>query len=363
MSASDGRQGSASPAPRARRLGHVGPRRWLLAASVVASLGVVGALVWLALGYLAVSAGVAAANKRLPAIARAALVDPNGSLLAAPANVLLLGIDHSAAADRSGDHHSDSIMVLRTDPAHHQLAYLSIPRDLLASIPGVGEQKINAAMQVGGPALAVRTIGAFTGLPINHVVVVDFASFAQLINAVGGITIDVPEAIVSDQFDCPYPAALCATWRGWHFARGIQHMDARQALIYSRIRVNRLNPADSDATRALHQQQVMQAVLSKLASLDTLVGLPLDGGSLLRPLATDLSAWDFVELGWIKLRTSTVLHCRLGGVPDGQGDLLPSSQANAQVIREVVGEARPQAPLPSAGIYAPGCVSGSQAFS
>ena len=317
---------------------------------------------WALAGYRAVSAGVAAANRRLPASARATLTRPAGSLVSAPSDVLLLGTDNASAAGRSADQHSDSIMILRTDPEHHRLVYLSLPRDLLTTIAGHGPQKINAAMQFGGPALAIKTIGAFTGLPINHVAVVNFAHFAQLINAVGGVTIDVPEPILSDKFDCPYSASRCQIWPGWRFAKGWQHMDAHQALIYSRIRVNQLNPADSDVTRALHQQQVMQAVLGKLAGLNTFFELPFDGSTLLKPLSTDLSASDFIQLAWIKLRANTILHCRLGGTTDGNGYLIPTTAANNNVIHQVLGQAPARPPSPSQGPYAPGCVTGNHPF-
>ena len=79
-------------------------------------------------------------------------------------------------------------------------------------VPGHGQQKINAAMQFGGPQLAVRTIDALVGkaLPINHVVVVDFSQFEKLIDAVGGITVNVPENILSNRFDCPYGPSSAA---------------------------------------------------------------------------------------------------------------------------------------------------------
>ena len=83
-------------------------------------------------------------------------------------------------------------MLLRTDPSRGRLAYLSIPRDLQVEVPGYGLAKINAASQVGGPALALRTVKDLTGLPVNHVAFVDFARFAELIDAVGGIDIVVP---------------------------------------------------------------------------------------------------------------------------------------------------------------------------
>src|SRR6185437_10054244 len=170
----------------------------------------------------------------------------------------LLGTDNSDLASRAGDRHSDSIVLLRTDPSHHRLYYLSIPRDLEVPIPGVGTTKINAAMQAGGPALAIRTIHDYTGLPINHVVVVNFGQFKDLIDALGGVTIDVPKPILSDKFDCPYTATKCESWKGWRFAKGNQHMSGERALIYSRVRVNQLDPSESDITREARQQAVLQ---------------------------------------------------------------------------------------------------------
>ncbi len=93
---------------------------------------------WGIAGFLAFQNGVAAANKRFAQEpgAQAALAKSNGFLLTHATTILLLGTDSSTAAGRSGDRHADSIMIVRTDPSHHQLAYLSIPRDLLVSVPG-----------------------------------------------------------------------------------------------------------------------------------------------------------------------------------------------------------------------------------
>ena len=146
------------------------------------------------LGYLVFRSGVSEANKRLPRNARSALAPDQGSLLSNPTAILLLGTDHSLAAARAGDRHSDSITLLRTDPPHHRLYYLSIPRDLRVEIPGYGGAKINTAFQVGGPRLAARTVSAYTDIPINHIVVVNFAEFKDLIDAVGGIDVVVPRA-------------------------------------------------------------------------------------------------------------------------------------------------------------------------
>jgi LCP family protein required for cell wall assembly len=324
-------------------------------------------IVWAVAGYLSVRGGVSDANARLQRVAPGidTVLKPGGGLLMSnAANTLLIGTDHSenGQAGRSTDEHSDSLMVLRTDPKSHRLVFLSLPRDLRATIPGYGSGKINGAMQLGGPKLAVRTVEEFTGLPINHVVIVDFGSFVQLIDAVGGIDVNVPENILSNRFDCPYSTATrCQQWQGWRFNKGTAHMNGHTALIYSRIRENRLNPADSDISRGVRQQQVMQATLSKLASAGTFFRLPFDGGNLLKPLSTDLSTNEFIQLAWIKFRAGTTLHCRLGGRDLGDGYLQPSEN-NIQVIQEVLGNSAPQPPNPADGPFGPGCQSGNAAF-
>src|SRR3989442_6654696 len=182
-------------------------------------------VVWAVASYFSFRGGVEAANKRLPAGAAAALTHQSSLLLSTPTDILLLGSDHGQIAGHEADQHSDSIMLIRTDPSRHRVSYLSIPRDLRVPVPGLGDSKVNAAMQSGGPALAIRTIQSYVGLPINHVIVVDFSQFEQVIAALGGITVNVPERIVS-KFDCPYPTnARCARSAGWRVAQRKPHMD------------------------------------------------------------------------------------------------------------------------------------------
>src|SRR5262249_40968159 len=162
-----------------------------------------------ATSYLSLRSGVKDANKRLPAGTAETLTQQNSLILSTPTNILILGSDHANQPGHEGER-SDSIMVIRTDPSRHRISYLSIPRDLRVPIPGVGDTKINAAMSAGGVPLAVRTVSTYTGLPINHVVVVDFPQFKDVIDAMGGITVNVPERIRS-VFDCPLKKAQCAT--------------------------------------------------------------------------------------------------------------------------------------------------------
>jgi polyisoprenyl-teichoic acid--peptidoglycan teichoic acid transferase len=344
------------PMPSARRPRQI---RWGREITIAIVLIVLFFLTWGAIGYLVFRGGVSEANKRLPKTARTALAADKGSLFSTPTAILLLGTDHSLAASRAGDRHSDSITLLRTDPKHHRLYYLSIPRDLRVEIPGYGAAKINTAFQVGGPRLAARTVAAYTDIPVNHIVIVNFAEFKDLIDAVGGIDVVVPRPIRS-KFDCPYgTAARCARWPGWRFSAGKQHLNGQRALIYSRVRKNLLDPAESDITRGERNQQVLQALMSKLASFSTFMRLPLIGGDVMKPLATDLSANDFVALGWAKFRSGRTFHCRLGGISTG-GDITPSED-NAKVILMVLGKSAAQPPAPSGDTYPPGCFVGNRA--
>jgi polyisoprenyl-teichoic acid--peptidoglycan teichoic acid transferase len=360
------RNGRAPAPPRVRR-----PRRrwsWKRRIGVPLVVLLLLTVTWAILGYLSFRSGVAKANERLqktsPGVERA-LAPQNGAVISNPTAILMLGRDFANTDARVTLNHSDSIMVLRTDPSRHRLAYLSIPRDLRVAIPGYGEQKINTAMQIGGPALVVRTIEGLTGnaLRINHVMIVDFSQFKDLIDNIGGIDITVPAPILSNKFDCPYDAAGCARWKGWRFAKGRQHMDGRRALIYSRIRENQLDPRDTDITRGGRQQAVLNAALHKLLGVGTFVKLPFNGKTLLRPLTTDLSAWQFVQLGWVLKRANDgkALHCRLGGTAAG-GDIV-GTEDNIAVVAEVTGRAAPQPPRPGEGLFAPGCVVGNQQFS
>jgi LCP family protein required for cell wall assembly len=306
------------------------------------------------------------ANARLPKNVRPVLTPDKGLLLSSPTTILLLGTDHATgrgSAGRGADQHSDSITLLHTDPGRHRLFYLSIPRDLRTSVPGYGDQKINAAMQFGGPKLAVRTLDELLGtaLPVNHVVIVDFNQFEKLINAVGGITVNVPRNILSNRFDCPYSTAQrCSEWKGWRFHKGPTHMSGHQALIFSRIRENQLDPSWTDFDRQHDQQLVEQATLNKLSSPSLFFSLPFKGSSLLKPIATDLSTWKLLQLSWVKFRAGRSIHCRLGGTSEniGGGDYIIGNEQNIQVIDEVLGQSAPQPPE-KGNPYAPGCIVGA----
>lgn len=353
--AADGEDAYARPA-RTRRPRR--KRRWLRIGAIVVLVALLLVTVWAVLGYLAFRSGVKEANARLDSRAYGALAPQDGLILSNPSTILVLGTDEGP--DRSGPFRSDAIILARTDPDAHRIALLSIPRDLRVDIPGRGLDKVNAAYAFGGPTLAIRTVQGLTGIPINHVVVVNFSKFRDVIDTLGGITITVPEAILSNKFECPLPTrARCDRWPGWRFAKGEQHMDGRRALIYSRVRQNQLDPSENDITRGERQQAVLQAMIDEITSFGTFLRMPFIGDDLVAPLATDMSANQLLQLGWVSKRTpaSGSLRCRLGGTIadlDGQSVIL-GSEENAAVIAMVRGDSAPQPPPPGSGPFGPGC--------
>ena len=272
---------------------------------------------------------------------------------------MLLGTDGDKTAARQDFRRSDSILLVRTDPKRHRMSYLSIPRDLRVDIPGQGPNKINAAFQLGGPALTMKTVRALTGLQPNHVVLVDFDNFKEVIDALGGVEIDVPKPILSNRFDCPYATdARCQQWQGWRFEKGKQTMSGQRALIYSRVRENRLDPADNDLTRGERQQAVLEAMTDKLVSPGTFLKLPFVGDDLVKPLTTDLSAGQLLQLGWVRFRSNEgrSLHCRLGGEPQsiGGSSVLVGGEENTATLSMFTGRSAPQPPPPGT-TFGAGC--------
>ncbi len=184
--------------------------------------------------------------------------------LTEPVNILLLGIDQREG--ESGPWRSDTMILVSLDPVNHTAAMLSIPRDLWTTIPGYGEGRINTAHYLGdlhdypggGPALAKKTVWYALGVPVHYYVRVNFAGFEQLVDAIGGLIVEVPEEI----YDTQYPTEDYGT-TVLHIPAGVQHMDGKTALQYARTR-----HGSNDYARMERQQQILLAARDKVMSLD-----------------------------------------------------------------------------------------------
>lgn len=201
-------------------------------------------------------------------------------------NVLLLGVD--LRCDEEGPTHSDTIIVATIDPVSQSAALLSLPRDLWVEIPNFGVNRINQAyflgqayeLPGGGAALAVDTVEAFLGVPIDYYVAVDFKAFVDFVDMMGGVVIDVPERIE----DPNYPDN-CYGYDPFAIDAGRQRLDGTTALKYARTRVT----FGGDVDRAGRQQQVIMSVRDQATQLDTLPQLLFNAPQLWQSFQNNVS--------------------------------------------------------------------------
>jgi LCP family protein required for cell wall assembly len=283
------REGALRPdeaRPRRRRF-----RWWFIPVGLFALLIILGATAFLVArpGYDAFSRAVAKSNKRIDAKTRAELTPDSGSILSHPTTILVLGADHGVGADKGvGVARSDTIMLMRFDPKTHSLSELSIPRDTRVPVEGQGETKINEAFFWGGPALALKTIHEFSGVPINHLMIVTFKGFPRLVDAGGGVDMYVPQTV----------STVASLGRPVIFKKGWYHFDGKYAMLYVRIR-----EVDSDFQRAARQQLFIQALEKKILQPRNILKLGEIGKQFMSGLDTDLTARQILELAYLKWRT------------------------------------------------------------
>lgn len=284
----------------------LGPGGWI---ARVAVLLIAGFVVWAFFGYLAIDGAVDEANSKITRSARAALDEPPGGMLGTATNTLILGVDARKGATRSK--RADTVLIMRTDPDSGRIKYLSIPRDWRVELPAFGTQKINAAFTFGGQAGMIRAVKQVTGLPIHHLMVIKFSGFPKMVDAVGGITVNNPTALV----DCPYEAGRTVS-----FPAGKIEMDGARALEYSRARQG---DCGGDFGRALRQQAVVAGLKSEVVATSQLWRAPWRGAGVVRALQTDIGTMDMVKMGWLQARLEQRTEDRilLSGEPQLIGDI------------------------------------------
>lgn len=167
-----------------------------------------------------------------------------------PFSVLLLGVDQR----KNDSGRSDTMIVITVNPEKHTMKMLSIPRDTRTEIIGHNSvDKINHAYAFGGVPMAVNTVEHFLDIPINYYVFINMEGFLQIIDTIGGVTID-------NDMDLTYDS--------YHYPKGEVTLDGDKALIFSRIRYE--DPR-GDFGRQIRQRQIIEAVLKKASSTSSIL--------------------------------------------------------------------------------------------
>jgi len=200
------------------------------------------------------------------------------ALVAGAQTILIMGVDARPGEAIDGQVRPDSLMVVHLNPTSDSCRVLSIPRDTRTELPGYGLTKINHALALGGISYEVQVVSDLIDLPIDHYVLIDFTGFEDLVDAVGGITIDVPEGFTAAD--------------GIVFPTGPQQMTGKQALSYSRHR----GDAEGDFGRIKRQQQVIRALIKQSSGLEVLASIREFLPAIQNNLRTDLNVPQMIDL-------------------------------------------------------------------
>lgn len=201
-----------------------------------------------------------------------------------PFNVLLLGSD--ARPDEEAAR-ADTIIVARIDSREKRVWMLSIPRDTRVEIPGHGVNKVNAASYLGGAALMIDTVEEFLGMPVHHYMEVDFNGFQGIVDAMGGIYVNVEVEI-----DDWKAATHSPNRRAQRIEPGYQLLDGEHALTFVRSR----DFPDADFTRMKHQQEFFKALASQSVRWGNALKLPGMAREFARNVTTDMGVGQIASL-------------------------------------------------------------------
>jgi LCP family protein required for cell wall assembly len=261
------------------------------------------ALGWLLLSLVAFAVSATIQKSKLADMGDS--LDSNPLMAAFPQNILVLGTDvrdtEFASAEQAESEEcveaaetgeatlncaqgarADTIMVLRAGGGAFEK--LSIPRDVLAAIPGFGNDKINAAYRFGGAKLTVETVEQMLGIELNHVAIVDFAGFRDLIDSLGGIDIELEKPVCNEISGGTFKI---------NFDAGEVHLNGEKALALARTRESSCSTIN-DLDRTRFQQQIIQGMKDRLTDplripINFLKG-PLIGWNAPKAFVSDMGA-------------------------------------------------------------------------
>jgi LCP family protein required for cell wall assembly len=193
-------------------------------------------------------------------------------------SILAVGVDNS-----QGRGLADTIIALMVWPKTEEIAALSIPRDSWVVVPGLGESRINASHSYGGLPLTVETVETLLGLPFEYYVEVNVSGLVKLIDAIGGVDIEVEKRMRYRD-------------RSQHLEidlqPGLQHLNGEQAVGYARFR----HDATGDLGRIERQQKFLRAVAREVLSPKHMVGVPKLANAFVNTVTTNMTVRDVLSL-------------------------------------------------------------------
>ena len=254
--------------------------------------------------------------------------DKKGMLVAKDkATVMIMGVDERA--DDVG--RSDTLMIATLDPDKNQAALLSVPRDTRVKIKGYGFDKINAAYAYGGRKLTQETIESLLNTHIDHYIKINVHGFTKIIDALGGIDIDVEKRMYyEDPWDDDGGLYI-------DLQPGMQHMDGKTAITYVRYR-----DEEGDIGRIKRQQNFMKAVMDKLVSPTIIPKLPAIVSAVSDSVETDMSVSEILSfLGTLQDAKDNGLKSEmLPGKPvyiEGISYWVPDISKTRQIVANTLG--------------------------
>lgn len=223
-------------------------------------------------------------------------------------NILLLGTDRRSREQTTGSNakavtwlpgaqRSDAIMILHLDSDRRGASVISIPRDSWVDVPGHGVAKINAAFSLGGPSLAVETVERLTDVRIDHLAIIDWDGFRELTDALGGVTLDIPETVHDSYRDI--------TWTA-----GRHRLDGDEALDYVG---QRAGLPGGDVDRIHRQQNFLRTLLDDTLTQE-LVKEPVQAYRILDLLTENLTVDDEWSVGNMRSLVISLRHLRSANI-------------------------------------------------
>ena len=207
-------------------------------------------------------------------------------------NIAVFGVDRRGG---NANTRSDVIIILTLDNQHKKIKATSRLRDSYVSVEGYGKTKLTHAYAYGGPELAIKTINSNFNMNIRDFVTVDFDSMAKIVDAVGGVDIEVTQGELESLNKCidEYADAYDIEERTYVTSAGMQHLNGMQACGYARVRYDHNN--GDDRRRTDRQRRVMEEVFNKALTMDPAGYLSL-AQTLLPLVETSFSAGDLIDL-------------------------------------------------------------------